>query len=503
MSMNLRLLIMAIILVLAGGLTACGRGDSPTEPTPDSAPSNKGHVAIVLTDAPNADFSAINITVQEILLIGGDETQSYVLFSGEKTIDLLKLKNFSELFALGENIPTGTYRKIRLTLKQPNGIELVRKDASGNIIETAYPQLPGNGKLDLNPRGPIVVNADATTYVQLDFDAAKSIHIVQTGNGKYQFRPVIFVDVITKENPGKLVRQVGIVHAMDQATHTLRLCAFPTPAFMQKPKGQGNSANAAHGHNDNDDESQGAGAATGQYEPCMRVNTLNASIFDSEGKPATALAENESVMVVGFLTHTLRSDDEEHYDHYRVVLDAEVIEKGVLGSYQIVAGKVKENATNIDTPVKLIQANNSEVSAKLQAETKVFSRQGERLDISAIKKDLAASIDGVWMAQNTLNLRATLVILDLAKATDELHFSGTIKAIDLAHSQFQITTNTGDITVMISSATNAFAINSTTTPNLSHRIELDQLVVNSRVDVYAHTTPVGDVLAEVVIMVGG
>jgi len=501
--MNLRLLILAIIFILTGGLAACGRGDSATEPSPDSAPNNKGHVAIVLTDAPNAEFSAINITVQEILLIGDDETQSYVLFSGEKTIDLLKLKNFSELFTLAENLPAGTYRKIRLRLKQPNGIELVRKDANGNVIETAYPQLPGNGKLDLNPRGPIVVNADATTYVQLDFDAAKSIHIVQTGNGKYQFRPVIFVDVITKENPGKLVRQIGIVHAMDQATHTLRLCTFPTSAFMQKPKGQGNSANAAHGHHGNEDESPVSDAVSEQYEPCMRVNTLNASIFDSEGKPATELAENESVMVVGFLTHTRKADDEEHYDHYRVVLDAEVIEKGALGSYHVVAGKVKENASSIDTPVTLIQANNTEVSAKLQPETKVFSRQGERLDISAIKKDLVASIDGVWMSQNTLNLRATLVILDLAKITDELHFSGTIKAIDLAHNQFQITTATGDIAVMISSATNAFAINTTTTPNLSQRIELDQLVNNSRVDVYAHTTTAGDILAEVVIMVGG
>lgn len=477
-------------------LSACGSAEPEKVGTPIS-PNGKGHVALVLTDAPSTEFSEINVTIEQVVLIGDDDTQSYVLFSGEKTIDLLTLKNYSELFGLAENVPAGSYEKIRLILKQPNGIQLVRKDAEGNIIETAYPHQPGNGKLDLNPRGTIVVTADSTTYVQLDFDAAKSIHIVQTGNGKYQFRPVIFVDVLNRENPGKLVRHVGVVQTIDQDARTLRLCASAYVPLNEKGRdGRGvNEAGETH-VDDHDDENENH-----QFDSCMRVDTTNAVIFDNEGKPTTTLAENDSVMVVGYLTRSEKSDDEEHYHHYRVALAAEVIEKGPIGTYTVINGTVKEDASDINTPVTLITDNNVEVSAEMQAETKVFSRRGERLDISGIDKDVGASVDGVWTDEATHKLRATLVILDIVASASETHLTGTIKQLDLANGQIQVTTAMGDMTVLVSLETDVFAINNNAATSVSQRINLDQLVVDARIDVYAHTAINGNLHADTIVSV--
>ncbi len=515
MTLKSRIHTLSLLGTLVAALSACDSMtlDPATDPGQVGTIGGVGHVAVVLTDAPNTDFAEINVTIKQIELLGDDETLSYVVFQGEKTVDLLKLKNFSEVFGLAENVPAGTYRKIRLTLKQPNGIQLVRKNSNGDVIETAYASQPGNGKLDLNPRGAIVVNADATTYVQLDFDASKSIHIVQTGAGNYQFRPVIFVDVITKENPGKLVRQVGYVHAMDQATHTLRLCTFPTSMAMQKGKDKDQVKGHGHGHghhSDNDDmqvpSSSNSNTNTGSRydanEPCVRVDTTHATVYDNQGNPVTALSENESVMVVGYLTRTTKADDEAHYEHYRVVLDAEVIEKGAIGTYQVVTGKVKEAATTVAVPVTVVTSPTREVSAKLQVGTKVFSRQGERLDISAIKKDVIAAVDGVWIDQATHSLRTTLVILDIAKSIGETHVSGTIKSINLVHNQMQVATATGDITVLLLPNSDAFAINSGIGTTLSRRIELNQLVKDAHVDIYATPNTTGDFVVDTVIMLG-
>ena len=184
-------------------LVACGGSGSTT------GNAGNGSVGIVLTDGPIADFSEVNVTITEVSLIPDDGSSNnghVVIFEGEESINLLSLTDFSKLFAISNEVPAGHYEKIRLRLKQPNGIELVKKDSLGNVLETIYPNMAGNGKLDLNPRGDFHVVAGQTLYIQLDIDANKSLHIVQTGNSKYQFRPVIFVDIIDHQFSGKLVR---------------------------------------------------------------------------------------------------------------------------------------------------------------------------------------------------------------------------------------------------------------------------------------------------------
>ena len=94
-------------------LAACGSGGSDNTDTSNIA-SGTGSVALLLTDAPSDIFEEINITVvkAEIMSDNGRVT----IFQGERTFNLLDLTD-ARIFAVHEGIASGTYNKIRLTLK--------------------------------------------------------------------------------------------------------------------------------------------------------------------------------------------------------------------------------------------------------------------------------------------------------------------------------------------------------------------------------------------------
>ena len=100
-------------------------------------------------------------------------------------INLLDLENYSVPIAQGE-VTAGTYTKLRLQIEN---FEIVDKDG-----EKHYPRPPANGRIDLLEPGGIEVVPGRVLVAHVDMDANKSIHLVQTGNGKYRLRPVVRVD---------------------------------------------------------------------------------------------------------------------------------------------------------------------------------------------------------------------------------------------------------------------------------------------------------------------
>ena len=175
-----RLVLLTAIFSVVGLLfVACGGGGGSSSPSVSPVSTGVGAVAIAMTDGAAEDFDEINVTVVKIELVS--ESGHVTVYEGNKTFNLLDLADESRLFAIRNEVPAGIYSKIRLILTE---IELVRKDANGNVLETAYPKLPGNGKLDLLRRGGFTVLAGETLVVQIDMDANKSIHIVGTGSGK-------------------------------------------------------------------------------------------------------------------------------------------------------------------------------------------------------------------------------------------------------------------------------------------------------------------------------
>jgi hypothetical protein len=205
-------------------------------------------------------------------------------------------------------------------------IELVKRDADGKIIDTVYPKLPGNGKLDLVPRGDFVVRPGETLLLQIDMDANKSIHIVGTGSGKYQFRPVVFVDVMSEALFGKLVRVHGVIEDIDGSDQEFKLCQTDIPVRVE---------------NDQQDP---------QSPGCIQVDVVNtSSIFDAEGRPTDfgALVAGDEATVYGNFRSDAGDDDDDRDDRqddrYRRELDdlelvAVVVELGPEGTFQQLQG---------------------------------------------------------------------------------------------------------------------------------------------------------------------
>ncbi len=232
--------------VMMLSLFGCGGGGSETAaevasiqstPPTSSIVAKSGAVGILLTDKPAdpSQFTSINATIARVELISADSDEKVTIYSGDpKTVDLLRLKNESMPFSFRDDVPAGTYCKIRLIL---DDLELVLtdktpKDSSDN--DTYHPKLPGNGKLDLLARDCFTVEPGKVVTLQIDMDAGNSIHVVENKKG-FNFRPVIYVDVLDQDFEGKLVRLDGEISEVDSVNNHLLLCgALPVYGSQEK-----------------------------------------------------------------------------------------------------------------------------------------------------------------------------------------------------------------------------------------------------------------------------
>ena len=205
-------------------LASCGGGGGSGSGSAVSSVET-GSVGVVLTDKPAelSDIDEILISINRVELLGGNDDNKATLYSGPARgpFDLLELEDESRLLTFADDVPSGTYCKIRLTL---SNLTLVFNNGEPDF----HPKLPGNNKLDLNARDCFYVAPGKSVYLQLDMDA-RSIHVVQTGNGKrkYNFRPVVFIDVMDADFDSKLVRlEEGVIRDIDTVNGTLLLCDF-------------------------------------------------------------------------------------------------------------------------------------------------------------------------------------------------------------------------------------------------------------------------------------
>ena len=382
--------------VVALFLAACGSGGGGGGGAISSGTGSVGSVGIVLTDKP-ADLSEIeeiliSITAVELF---GENGEKVSLYDGPARgpFDLLKLEDESRLLTFNDRVPIGTYCKIRLTLS-----DLVLVFNTGE--DDFQPKLPGNKKLDLNARDCFYVAPGDTVYLQLDMDA-KSIHIVKTANGtSYNFRPVVFIDVINKSFPSKLVRlEEGEIRAINRDEGTLLLCDF------------------SYGYE-----------ARGGRDDCVTVRIKDTAAFDNieddginrtSGGDAIPLSEllieervgTRPVTVVGLMSN---GDDEvEHHDgddsddrHYPV-MDGLVVE---LGRFLMLDGRVANAASDIRFNMELAPDQAISVDGvlpialqptdRLVNGTRIMNRYGDPLKTSDIIVPRPVMADCVLMVQS-------------------------------------------------------------------------------------------------------
>lgn len=406
--------------VIMATLIGCGGGGG--DASDNNTAQGTGTVGILLTDKP-ADpslFLSINAYIQQIELMGSDDEGGRVsLYSGDiQKFDLLRLRNESIPFSFNDAVPAGEYCKIRLTLAD---LELVLADDTpqdSTDNETYHPRLPGNGKLDLIARDCFNVVADEVLAIQLDIDAGNSIHVVDNNQG-FNFRPVVFVDVITQDFDSKLVRIEGEITEVDRDQQSLLLCnAIP------------NNQMAKVG--------------------CVRVHFNNDSAFfdniEYEGAPRaidellTETRIGQSITVVGRPSFNVANGTDPNTPVSPVLmqLDALVVE---LGEFLQVEGNVAEDADTTgfgmsvsnggpvitqDTLAVMFQPGETDING-----TRIINKAGTLLTPADVRLPLPVQVDGTLQLVTGSDpiLKAALVILDQSVVGAE-QVSGTVISVE-------------------------------------------------------------------------
>jgi uncharacterized protein DUF4382 len=182
----------AVVPILSLTLLGCSGGSF-------SARVDNGHgtVNIFLTDAPldQAGVTSVNVTLTAVVLFPedsegtsvlsmgsgeGDEMTPVVIVSHPATFDLLTLTGGATALLGTDEVPVGGYSRIRLEV---SAAELVYQDGT-----TAALKIDSN-KVDVPIHFTVV--QDQTTGVVLDFDAAASVQVNDTGSGQLILRPVV------------------------------------------------------------------------------------------------------------------------------------------------------------------------------------------------------------------------------------------------------------------------------------------------------------------------
>lgn len=485
--------VMTLLVSSCGGSGAGSEGAPASDPVadtnvPDATDATDGaKVTLLLTDAPSDEFDEINVTISSISLLGGDE--QIVLFEGLETIDLLMLENFADLFAITEDVPAGSYSKIRL---QIDDLQLVRKDDDGNITETIYPDLPGNGKLDLNPRDSIELSPGDDVVLQLDIDARRSIHIVGTGNGRYRFRPVVFVELFDEANDGKAVRINGEIVAIDESAGTFEVCQQSPSSSDDDSESDSNGNSNTDG--DVDDEGD-----------CLTVNTSeNIGFFDGNADSAAFadLMVGDSVLAIGQFVY----GDESMFNSSVVAIDSD----DVFGRYSGVVVNAPDANNTFDLLLDVGQGfvSDSVISVMVTPGTGVADEKGERLDTSFIEPGVEAEIDGLLMLSNTDPdvLKAIYLMLDIDNDGDsdeeEVSISGQVLSIDESTNSLVLATTESDRCVVLDEHTEIFLITVVDGVSSTDAIPLSEIEIDAMADVYGDESVDGCVVSRTILVIG-
>jgi hypothetical protein len=463
-------IVFVLALALATALAGCGGSGSSVAVASNSG---TGTVVVVVTDAATEAFAQVWVTVTKVELLGAQG--HFTLFEGRRVIDLLAMRDDARLLSLGHEVPAGDWSKIRLQVEDVRLVRVVAEaDATtiipcppeltpdpGFVCEAIHPQVGGHGKIDLNPRGPITVRSGELVFVQLDLDAQKSIHIVETGSGRFIFRPIVFVDLFAVR-PDRLVRIEGTIAEIDLEAKKLLVCG--THLVFR--------ANAEQ---------------EGGRNRCVDVHVgSDTSIFDADGRPAQLadLAVNDEVAAVGrFRIGTGET----------LVFDAAWIQQGGFDALVAVTGVIRTSVvgdefTIAPDPDGLVPAG--ELTVRLLPGAKLFDRRGGALSPGDLQPGQRARVFGALAGTDPERLDASLVFVREPADATRLH-GAVAQRFDPAAGTLVIqavtSTSVGPACVAIGSGDDVFRITERDDQLVSDRIAPGDLQVGEVVDVFGHS----------------
>lgn len=160
-------------------LAACSKNDNSNDT------EGQAKVQLVLTDAPGLNYEALYLDIKEVSINNSVTDEGWItypvapLFS--QPINILNYRN-GKTIAIGDpiSLPAGKIEQIRLILGNNNTIVV-----NGQTEKLTVP----SGVVKINLHHELLPNGVYKIWV--DFDAARSVKVHETGSGKYILRPVI------------------------------------------------------------------------------------------------------------------------------------------------------------------------------------------------------------------------------------------------------------------------------------------------------------------------
>jgi len=250
--------------------------------------------------------------------------------------------------------------------------------------------------------------------------SANSIHVVETGNAKkYNFRPVVFIDVIQGSFPAKLVRlENGVIQAINTEAGTLRLCEF------------------TYGE-----------TARGDVNDCMTVRiSRETSAFDNIDDGFNDISDGDAIPLSDLMvpervgerpvTVVGRFSNDSNSGNAYPVVDALVVE---LGGFLDLNGNVASAASDIRFNMT-VDANQAiqpqgELPVALQPApgggngTKTLTPSGQPLSSAEIVPLRQVIVDGVLILSDPDYLNSSLVLVDTSDNTQNDEASGIIQEV--------------------------------------------------------------------------
>ena len=361
-----------LVLLAPLFITACNSSDSASSGDIASG-FESGEVTLLVTDAPTSEFDEVNVITDSMSLVGdGYDAQ---LLNKETRIKLLDLRNsFSRLSK--RKVRAGKYRKFRMSVKH---VELIKRDAEGNIAEIIIPRLEQK-MLEFNTQAEVAVHKRSRHMMKLDVDADKSVFFDNESNG-YVFRTWARCDVT----------KLPDAPADEPVQEPVEEPVVVTPVLMNE-KGVARTVLTESFELCNPDD----------LTDCKLVNINPDTVFMTSTIQVAAtsgIAENTLLQVIG------------HYDVNTDAINAlhVVADSSRLGSYSgTFVGGVVNDAISINVTAGSSTGTYPVTPASLPG---IYDSEGNILDISALSDGVNAEVIGLLNTFPSAALRPAIVII--------------------------------------------------------------------------------------------
>ncbi|MDC4225409.1 MAG: DUF4382 domain-containing protein [Candidatus Manganitrophus sp.] len=389
------------LFLLMSFMTACGGGEGA------SSDSGTGKAAILLTDRAeekitdregNVITSAqeIGVTFSEMALkpVKGPWVS---VFNGppDISVNLLALQGKADLIDVVD-LPVGAYDKARIKVENAWFV-----DAEGVRHDVIVP----SGKVTIKFKRHLIIRANDETEVLFDFVPGKSIHLIETGSGKFILRPVVRVRVLGEEVTD-FVKIEGQIVSVDCNENQLTLdprhgepmTVHLEDALIVLKDGSFFSEGDDHG----DDERRKRAA---QIASCQQ------------------LEEGQFVEVVG-------SSDEEGVVHASLVL----IKTEEPASHRLeFTGTLLE--VDCDQQTFGVTFSGGEIEATLLPETKLFTADDQAVPAAEVCERLSEAvqkrIEVAGKVENNQVIAAEITLLPEAPVSMTTRVAGTVESISV------------------------------------------------------------------------